>query len=131
MADSGYAAAEFIVTPYKQPAASLPHNAVFNELFSSARCKIEHVNGILKNRFMSLKGIRTQVNKVEDFKLVNNHVVVCLILHNILMDFRDEWEYEEDEDDDEENIQHPIEPINASALRARVHRYLLDWYFNK
>jgi hypothetical protein len=51
IADAGYAAKPFIITPYKQPLASLPHNELFNTLYSSARCMIEHVNGILKGRF--------------------------------------------------------------------------------
>ena len=82
MADAGYAAKYFICTPFRQPAANIPHNKLFNELFSSARCKIEHVNGMLKGRFQSLKGLRTQIKEKEDLEKVNKWILVCLILHN-------------------------------------------------
>jgi hypothetical protein len=45
--------------------AIIPHNQLFNTLFSSARVHIEHLNGLLKGRFCSLKGLRTQVKKLK------------------------------------------------------------------
>lgn len=48
LGDSGYCGTWFLCTPYRQPAASIPHNEVYNTLFSSARQIIEHVNGIIK-----------------------------------------------------------------------------------
>ena len=33
IADTGYALKPFVIIPYKQPNASLPHNRIFNELF--------------------------------------------------------------------------------------------------
>ena len=110
LADSGYALKSFVVTPYRQPFAEIAENKVFNEYFSSARVKIEHVNGILKGRWSSLRGIRTQIKEVKDFQIVNDHILVCLILHNLMIDFNDEcddaWIEEEDDmgndDNDEE-----------------------------
>jgi len=67
----GYALKYYICTPYRKPAALLPENEVFNVLFSTARVKIEHVNGILKARFTSLKGLRIQVKQLDDFVRVN------------------------------------------------------------
>ena len=83
LADSGYALKSFVVTPYRQPFAEIAENKVFNEYFSSARVKIEHVNGILKGRWSSLRGIRTQIKEVKDFQIVNDHNLVCLNLHNL------------------------------------------------
>ena len=88
--DAGYALLWYFCTPFRQPSASLPHNKVFNELFSSCRCIIEHVNGILKNRFSSLKGIRIQVKKKEDFKKLNDHIIITIILHNMLTMWNDD-----------------------------------------
>ena len=39
-----------------QPSASIPLNAILNTLFPSARCSVEHANGMLKARSTSLKG---------------------------------------------------------------------------
>ena len=77
LADAGFALKLFCLTPYRNPAATLPENEMFNFYFSSARTIIEHVNGILKNRFSSLRGIRTQVKTKEDFVAINDHIVVC------------------------------------------------------
>jgi hypothetical protein len=40
---------------------------------------------------MSLKGIRVQVKDKKDFRKVCEHIEVCLILHNLMIDFNDEW----------------------------------------
>ena len=44
----------------------------------------QHVKGMLKSRFGSLKGIRVQVSKLEYFARVNKWIKVCIILYNIL-----------------------------------------------
>ena len=131
IADAGYGGTWFLCTPYRQPAASIPHNKVFNELFSSGRIVIEHVNGILKGRFSSLRGIRIQVKTAEDFQRINEWITVCLILHNILLRFNDTWD-EEDEEEEVEEAQVPaggVETVPAQQLRQQVQNRLLDWYY--
>jgi hypothetical protein len=124
LADAGYALREVVLTPYRLPTAALPHNRMFNEVQSSARMPIEHTNGVLKGRFQSLKGIRTQIKNKKELKMVCDHIVVCLILHNLLIDFRDEWELdddaEEEEDIDEEEIRQRTDATNGNDLRTRV-----------
>lgn len=127
MADSGYALRSWVCVPYRQPQASIPVNKLFNELYSKGRCLIEHLNGILKMRWQSLKGIRTQVKRKEDFKLINEHIVVCLILHNLLIAFNDEWEAEPKTK--EPNMGHLRDCVTGHDLRSRVHNYLLTWHF--
>ncbi len=130
LADCGYRATYFVCTPYRQPAASIPHNKVFNELFSSARVVIEHVNGILKGRFSSLRGVRVQINSLKDIKRFNEWILVCLILHNILIRFNDDWDEEVDEDEGDE-LQPPTnvtEGAAANELRLNVQQTLLTWY---
>ena len=138
MADSGYALKMHCITPYKQPQASVPYHQQFNELFSSKRVTIEHVNGQLKNRWASLKGIPTQIRNAGDFKRVNDHITSCCVLHNLLKRLNDEWPFEEDddennnEDDDENEIQLP-EDLNADDsaknFRTTIENYLLEWYY--
>jgi hypothetical protein len=130
LADSGYALKSFVIVPYKQPAASLPHNRIFNELFSSCRCGIEHANGIWKNRWASLKGIRTQIRTKADFKVINTHILVCIILHNILISFNDEWDDVEVEDVHvAANAVHVQKSYKKTALERRVEiqNELLAW----
>jgi hypothetical protein len=132
IADAGYGGTWFICTPYRQPAASIPHNKVFNELFSSGRIVIEHVNGILKGRFSSLKGIRIQVKTATDFQRINEWITVCLILHNILLRFNDSWEEEDEEDAEDEEVHLPAagaEPTPSQQLRQQVQTRLLEWYY--
>ena len=110
----------------------------FNELFSSKRVTIEHVNGQLKNRWASLQGIPTEIRNAGDFKRVNDHITSCCILHNLLKRLNDEWPFEEDddennnEDDDENEIQLP-EDLNADDrakhFRTTIENFLLEWYY--
>ena len=140
LADSGYALKLFCMVPYRQPYSNYPHNQIFNELFSSARVKIEHVNGILKGRWGSLKGISTQVKKKRDFLKINRQIISCLVLHNILLFLNDDWDTDDDDDDDDEegrneDVADPRQFVDsdegAKQQRINVQNYCLDWYFNK
>jgi hypothetical protein len=132
IADSGYCGTWFICTPYRQPAASIPHNEVFNTLFSSARQVIEHLNGILKNRFGSLKNVRIEIKQRKDFQAFNDWILVCLILHNLLLSFNDEW-HDEEAPEEEDNAA-PVDAdgnnvVQAYELRNRVQHHLLEWFY--
>jgi len=129
IADSGYALKPYVCVPYRQPACELPPNLIYNSLFSSARVYIEHVNGMLKSRFASLNGIRTQIRTKKDFKLVNRHVLVCILLHNILQKFKDDWEYEEEDEEEDNNVEIPQAAAGGDELRATVQNSILRWYY--
>jgi hypothetical protein len=142
LADSGYASTNYICTPYRQPYASIPHNKDYNDLFSSARTFIEHVNGILKGRWSSLRGLRTQIKKKEDLKILNTWIVVCLILHNLMIQLTDEWtNYVIDSQQDIISNVEQIEIVSieeannnnvtATDLRLKVQSHLLSWHYTK
>ncbi len=99
LGDSGYVLSKKLLTPYKAPEANHAENKTFNELFSSARVIIVHTIGILKNRWSSLRGIRTQVKSKDDFKFVNQWIVACLVLHNWTIRLQDLWEIEDQNDE--------------------------------
>ena len=135
LADAGYASTNWCVTPYRNPAAQLPINQMFNELFSSARCRIEHVNGVLKNRFGSLKGLRLAIRTHADFQRVNLWIIVCLLLHNLLIEYNDPWEADADAGNEElDDNMPPLMPIPANTLaaanqfRTQVQITLLNWF---
>lgn len=135
MADSGYALKTFCLVPYRLPHAELPHNRIFNELFSSVRCKIEHVNGILKNRWGSLKGMPTQIKNRKDFELVNRQIVACLVLYNILRYYNDSWYEENDDDEIDEEVRANIElndnDAAAKNLRILIQNECLLWHYDR
>jgi hypothetical protein len=85
LADSGYASESWMCTPYRNPAAQLPVNLIFNELFSSGRVIVEQLIGIFKNRWGSMKGIRNQMITEKDYRFVNVQIILCIILHNLLI----------------------------------------------
>lgn len=64
----------------------------FNLIFSSERVVIEHVMGLLKNRWSSLRGIRTQLRKKGDLKKINRWILCFIILHNFMIDCEDDWD---------------------------------------
>jgi hypothetical protein len=133
IADAGYGAKSYICTPYKQPLAEEPHNKLFNHLFSSARCIIEHVNGILKGRFQSLKSLRILILTHDDFKTLNEWIMVCCILHNILNTLNDDWDEEDSEKNEpiEEELRALVKENSCvNSLRIRVQNILLSWYYS-
>ncbi len=67
--DSGYTLSKRMLIPYIGQAALKDDNARFNEYISSMRVVIEHTNGILKNRWSSLKGIRTQLKNTSEIMI--------------------------------------------------------------
>ncbi len=131
LADSGYSLTKYCCTPYRQPAASTERDVMFNELFSTARVLIEHVNGILKARWSSLREIRTEIRKKEDIERINNHIICCAILYNLATLCKDEWNEELLEQPDENpNVGGGNELPNGN-LREEVQDRLLEWYNEK
>ncbi len=88
-----------MLTPYRSAeTANSTENTAFNAKFSAARVVVEHVMGLLKSRWTSLKGIRIQVKELDDLVRINEWILACLVLHNIVQSLNDEWD-EVDEDE--------------------------------
>jgi hypothetical protein len=135
IADSGYALTQWCCVPYRLPAANEPYNQCFNILFSSARVLIEHVNGMLKGRFSSLKLLSTQIKERKDFEACNDWILVCLILHNLMIDFNeDEWEYEEETQEAINEYEANLITLQNNAtgkkLREKIQENLVRWGIN-
>jgi putative aminopeptidase FrvX len=67
---------------------------------ASARIIVEHVMGILKGRWCSLKGLRVKIKTKKDTEKVNGWILSCLILHNMVTQFNDDWSDEMESDID-------------------------------
>ncbi|CAG8845897.1 18696_t:CDS:1, partial [Gigaspora margarita] len=61
LVDCSYQLTPTTIIPYKQPQANIYANAIFYKMLAKERIRIEHINGILKERFGCLNGIRTQI----------------------------------------------------------------------
>lgn len=90
---------------------------------SVARTKIEHTNGILKNRWSSLKCIPTQIQVADDIEKVNEWIVCCIVLHNLGIIMKDLWEYEDHEEGNDIPINVGSGNESGNALRERVKFY--------
>ncbi len=104
LGDSAYKLSLQMLTPYKNPAATIPENARFNYQFSQARVKIEHVMGLLKSRWSNLRGIRIQINKQNDLVRINRWIKCTFILHNITTNTGDVWNNIDAVDDGSEDV---------------------------
>jgi hypothetical protein len=100
--DAGFARQMWAVPPFKGAEARTAENKAFNFAMRRGRCRIEHVNAVLKSRFASLKMIPIKVNCDDDLERVNSWIRACLTLHNIFIRLRDEWHFEEEKDNMQE-----------------------------
>ena len=65
---------------------------------------------------------------------VNEWIVVCIILYNILLSFKDEWtedDIEEEETDEEVKNAFNGNTDRGDNLRINVQNYLLRWYYSR
>lgn len=134
LADSAYALSKWCMKPYTEPAASIPRNRRFNLLFSKARVVNEHTIGILKNRWASLKGLPHQIQKEEELKYVNDWILACVVLHNMLMEMDDIWadDHLEDDENDDDAGNAPANAANHYAadgvdFRDELQTNILRW----
>lgn len=101
-----------MVTTYKAPVGGVisDGNKRFNDIISSPRVISEHVNGILKGRWLWLKSIPNLLteNRLSMTKIMT-YIDCCVILHNFLIEEslnNDEHLLDVDDDDsssDEDN----------------------------
>jgi hypothetical protein len=115
--DCGFARTMYCVPPYKGASGKLRHNKAsarfyfFNVLTlflqqinyaqSQARSLVEHVNAMLKCRFPSLNSIPIEIITPDDHLRAQRWIRVCIMLHNIFVRLKDEWEFEDLSDSDD------------------------------
>jgi hypothetical protein len=96
--------------------------------------KIEHVNGILKEKFGSLKELRIRISDVKGHTVATNWITACIIVYNALLPFEEEntrkpssqpechFDLESSESDDSDSDESPPLRLN-SAERKRINLY--------
>lgn len=83
----------FIVAAYRKPAGvSIPReHEVFNDAMKPLRVISEHTIGILKGRFPWLRSIRCRIDDdKKGLKRILEYIDCTIILHNLLMERKDE-----------------------------------------
>ncbi|MBW0483635.1 hypothetical protein O181_023350 [Austropuccinia psidii MF-1] len=115
LADSAYASSPWVVPAYKGVAAQNEDNHSFIYFLSKSRVQIEHVIGILKGRWFSLREMRNQMRDDHKIEYFVSWVLSCTILHNMLAQIGDEWFYLY-EDDDPPHAENPSKNGNGEVV---------------
>lgn len=84
--DSAYPLTRYTLPVHKRPAALLPENIAFDKVASHIRVRSEHCMGALKGRFQCLRGLRVDINNVNDHIEALRWITVAIILHNLFID---------------------------------------------
>ena len=97
------------------------------------RKQVEHANGVIKARFASLKKIPIDIRSDADMLRCAVWITSCVVLHNLLIELRDEFEYadvEANDNDDEGIISNQPTPqakVFQNAVRDRWLRDVQGW----
>ncbi len=96
--------------------------------------QVEHANGVFKARFQSLKKIPIEIRSKEDMPRCATWITACVLLHNVMIFLRDEFEYEvvraEDDDDGLTNVPEQAcsdGKVFQKAVRDRWLRDVQGW----
>jgi hypothetical protein len=94
--------------------------------------QVEHANGVIKARFASLKSIPIDIRSNADMPRCAEWITACVVLHNLLIDLRDEYEYADVEIDDDEdgmisNQATPQAKVFQDAVRDRWLKDVQGW----
>jgi hypothetical protein len=93
LGDSAFENEWFIVASYRKPAGVEieREKEVFNDVMKPLRVISEHIIGILKGRFPWLRNIRCVITEDKDsLKSILEYLECAVILHNLLLQRKDE-----------------------------------------
>jgi len=131
--DLGFKKETFAVPPYKGKEGKLKWNRRFNKAQRIGRVKVEHCNGVIKARFGSLNNIPIDIRCDDDHERCADWIRACVILHNALIQLRDEYDYELPDAEDDEPEHEVQENVSAKMFVNAVRdRWLLanGWNLN-
>jgi len=128
--DLGFKRELFAVPPYKGKDGKLQHNALFNQAQRRGRVKVEHVNGVIKARFGSLCDLPIDIRGEADHNRCASWITACVILHNLLIQLRDDFDFEPEVDnvvDDDRQLHNDNVCVSAKVFQDAVRdRYLIQ-----
>ena len=120
LGDSAYSSSSVMVQSFKKThnEGRLPRDKeFFNTHLAKVRIRSEHCIGMLKGRFQCLKGMNTFIRDgKKDVKHIVDIISSCAVLHNLLLNYKDEvpqeW-YEDLMNETDFSISDDIENINT------------------
>jgi hypothetical protein len=131
--DSAYSPQNFMVSTYKKPVGAPlhPDNELFNKKLAKPRVSSEHTIGILKGRFPFLRSIRMRLTGKKSFKKILRYVTVCIVLHNFLIEKREDDLDEASDDlsdiDADNELNCPVpDYMDSTTRREQVKNYVLE-----
>jgi len=107
LGDSAFANSPFMVSSFKkQTGEEIPEeHERFNKLLSKVRMRSEHTIGILKGRFPWLRSIRMKItNKKRSLRRILRLLDATIILHNMLLTFKENMDVRDWIDKDKDDI---------------------------
>ena len=136
IADSAIQNSSSVVSTFKAPRGHELDElqSKFNTHVGRARVTSEHTIGLLKGCFPWLRSIPMIIsNKKRSVRKILKHIDVCVILHNMLLDLKDEfpteWNEETDQVDDRLTEALVTDQHAADERRQRLLEYLRDFVF--
>lgn len=92
LGDSAYKLSKTVITPFRINAKGLgstPAGRKFNRCLGRYRVRVENTIGSVKERFNSLKEIKTPIIDDDSIKFICDWVTVCVILYNVIIQTND------------------------------------------
>ena len=138
LGDSAFSPRPYVVPAFKKPIGSVIgiKKEIFNKKLAKTRIISEHTIGMLKARWPFLRSIRFVLT--EDKRSLENilkYITCCIILHNLLIDFKDEDDLEDFDDDvseiDADNeLNQPLQPTaKADTRRTQLFNYVMERFY--
>ncbi|MBW0588812.1 hypothetical protein O181_128527 [Austropuccinia psidii MF-1] len=92
LADLEYPLSHILIPSYKAPTANRQKNKEFNHCIANSRVRNEHMIGILKGWWASLRGMRLHIYEHKHKHAYNRWITAFCVLHNMLTHFKYTWE---------------------------------------
>lgn len=119
LGNAAYTNSSHLVSPYKSPFTNEKENRRFNQKLSQIRIDIEHAFGVLKGQWGSLTGLRLLLCLKKSYKFAVMWITACCILHNLLLDLKDDWKKHEEWWTSEDKEEHDEELLLLSQEQER------------
>lgn len=128
LADSAYPSLPNVVPAYRKTSLNgNRENTKFNARHSNLRVRVEHCIGLLKARWMSLRGLRRVIHNQNDVGYLCLWTRTCVVLHNLLIKQSDDFEMvNADVSDLALSAEYDTSSTQGISRREEVKRCVLD-----
>lgn len=96
LTNNAYVNVDYLISFYKNSATKISINKRFNLELFNIRVDIEHAFDILKDRWINLTKFCCCLYNNKQYEFVVHWIIVCVVLHNFLLDLSNAWNIEKD-----------------------------------